>query len=397
MLRLILVLLSIVACTSLAGEFGDSVSPEKGECKDCPADDNAARMKELKALGAGDTDVKINEFVVEPRSRSCSSVTYEFDKERVLKPGEALYFSVPKELRGQSANLLLVGHRQDVNDGNNREYEKIKANNPRARDDSPGLTSVQLHMIDKPKANAWRHYLDLFGGSGKNGAKFAELDSKPENEGLEGFRSHGHRGVHSGDVTKDKLLIDAIRLVSVGKDPVHVKYLTMKASLDGDTIEKIFTPGTKFDDPATGEAAVYGGGEHHGGKYPKAVVLNGTNESLDLPAGWKLSRNELRIPLPAGRKFMGVELAIGDLHPDGKPNRDGGVGTAGWARLSTFVKKADGSREYMTRDENIGKNGTMLGYPQNCDYVATAGDELVLNVNRDAAYLMGLRMHFKKP
>ena len=361
----------------------------------------ASLEAELKAIAAKDKSVKAKEFYVEPSSRTCSSATYSFPGERKLNPGEAIYLSVPKDMRNQSAATLLLDHRQDPNDGNNAKLNEEAATDSSSRphDDSPGLTSFQFRMKDAPDKSAWRHYNGSWGGSGKFGAKFAQIGYSTEREAMEGIRSHGHTGVDSGDTSKAPLHLNAMRLVNVGSDPVYISAATVKLAPppSSNIVEAIFTPGTKFEDFEKGIVSTYGGGESQSGKYPGAVELSGySTKGPKLPSGWKYTDGEIRIPVAAGMKVNAIELSVGDMHDDGQPNKDGGIGTSGWATLSVGLKKSSGEFEPMIKGENVGKNGVMTGLPKDCGYITKSGDEVVIRANGDTLHIMGIRLHLDK-
>lgn len=319
-------------------------------------------------------------------SRTCNSVQYRIP-EQTLKPGEALEFAIPEDMRSRPVNFVVLGHRQDPSNGTHPTHGS-------EWDSKPGLTSVQVYSNQFP-SDPWRYW----GGSasGDQGAKFAEVSHSPELENLYEWRKYGHSGTKTGSSTHAPLLPRKVRLVSTGQDPVVVSELTVKVEPvpASQFLEGIFAEGTKFPDPQTGTGTHFAGGQAAQGKFPRAVVLSpgyASTRKTELPSGWKLQGSELRIPLKASMKITQVEVAGGDSHEDGITNSDGGWGTKGWAKLSIGVRKTDGQVQWMMNRENVPPEGILMASPVECNQALQAGDEIVIRSDSDTTYLMGVRI-----
>lgn len=345
----------------------------------------------VQKLAAENKDSKTINTFLKPTMRTSSSITYTLEPEVTLQPGEAIYFGVPGDIAKRSVRFTVLGHRQD------KETEKGWGATRPDWDDVPGYTSVQFHS-STDKAHPWRYWMG--DASGKFGSKFAEIRPKgePEIENLYEFRIHGHGGVDGGGGTTDPLYADAIRLVATGKDQVLISQITMKVAPPKPEryISQTFSPGTDLGD-ADGVDAKYGGGQGFEGKFPDALVLapygkGAGDKPANLPNGWRMKGNKVYIPLPTGVSVTGLELAMGDSHPDGIRNKDGGWGTLGYAQISARLKRANGSTDVLMNRENVPPEGVLVGTPQDGCYKTQPGDELELETNRDTSYIMGLRI-----
>ncbi len=350
------------------------------------AEDGLSRLNGLvqkdKAKGE-----KVVDVFGQPSSRTSTSVTYRMN--RVVKPGESIYLMVPAELRERPVNFIVLAHRQDPSaDTDSDKSDKW--------DDTPGLSSVQVHAFDQPAGQAWRYW----GGSasGAQGAKFAEVSYSPEIENLYEWTKLGHHGVDSGDFSKEPLHVDALRVRSVGEDPVQISEVTLKvAPRPPDMVlEKVFTPGTVLGDPVTGAGRKYGGGQGYGGKFPGALELSGYGSggtgAAHLPAGWKMVGGRLEIDLPPGKLITHVDIAGGDSHPDGITNSDGGTGTKGWSKLSIGLARASGTTDWFVSSENVPPEGVLGGAPTDGKYVTKPGDKVIVRASSDTTYVMAARV-----
>lgn len=365
----------------------------KGDC--CNLKDPVAKLavdpaKELKTLAVlGEAEgIKAIELITDPTQQSCSSVAFKFP-EKKLNPGEALYFSIPEELRGKPVLFIVLGHRQDPG--------SEKGTNPETQwDDIPGLTSVQVHSSTGDAATAWRYWAGQ--ASGAKGAKFAEVSYAPEIENLYEWLSTGHNAVSDDSHTTDPVSIDAARMISAGKDPVWISQLVIKtqAPIAKTWVEAIFSPGTVF--PVTpDQKPIYGGGQNFKGKFPKAFSLPAHEDvkAEHAKKGFKRSGSDLVLPLAAGQRLAAVEIAGGDSHPDEITNSDGGWGTKGWSKLSVGIRSADGQTQWMMERENVPPEGLLMTGPKHCADVAKEGDQLVISAQSDTTYLMGVRVGFQ--
>jgi hypothetical protein len=286
-------------------------------------------------------------------------------------------------------------HRQDPSDDSGW-------NAATGRDARPGLTSVNLRSVDD---GTWRDWNSPWGASGRLGAKFAEQRSayNPEFENMFDWNIRGHLNAETGgDLSTRPLHADEVRVLSVGTDPVYLHRVTVNVMGEPPTelAEAIFSPGTAFGDWLTGAGRRYGGGQAYQGRFPGALVLGmsgGGDGAARLPPGWAVRGNSLEVELPAGRIVTGVDVAAGDSHPDEVSNKDGGVGTPGWARLSMALRHADGSSETFVDGSGVPPEGIISGAPAAADQLTRAGDRLIISGSSDLLYLMGVRIGLKGP
>lgn len=372
---------------------GTAAAPETtinpGLAPSAPAaasEDGPTRLQSIVAADKAKGE-KIVDVLTQPTGRTSTSVTYRLN--RVLKPGESLYFMVPAELRERPVNFVVLGHKGDPSlDTDPDKSDKW--------DDTPALSSVQARSIDHPEAQAWRYW----GGSssGAQGAKFAEVGYSTEIENLYEWNKFGHHGADGGGFTKAPLHADALRIRSLGQDPVTISELTLKVTprAPDSTLEAVFSPGTVIGDPVTGAGRKYGGGQAFQGKFPGALELSGYGSggagAANLPSGWKLASGRLEIELPPGKLVTAVEIAGGDSHPDGITNADGGWGTKGWSKLSIGLMKANGTTDWFMSNENVPPEGVMGGSPTDGGYVTQPGDKIVVRASSDTTYVMAARV-----
>lgn len=316
---------------------------------------------ELKNL-AKNTSEKLKEVFVEPSKVTCSSITYQIPETKIA-PGESLYFYVPEEFRSRSVRSLTIGHRQDPLTNPNEGW-----------DDKPGLSSVQV--LSK---NNWYYWSGS--ASGDKGDKFAEANFSPEMENLYDWNILGYRNVKTGEHKVEGLLPEAVKVISSGKDDVLFSHLTLKISpvAEKSREEKIFSPGTSFTSADGKTPYKLGGGQGFQGTFPDAKVLN-HGETMELP-------------LSPGKKLSSIEIAIGDSKPNKQINSDGGWGSKGGARVSIGIQTEKGIDWVISR-ENVPPEGIIQGTPTDCDTEIKNGDKVIIKVDYDTAYIMGVKIGY---
>lgn len=354
----------------------------------------------IKALAAKEpSGVKTVEMQSKPAKVTSVGVTYKFGGQgRKLEPNSQMLLEIPPQFRNRPVRFGVLKHRQDSS-------ETTSPSGGDKWDPKPGSTSMQVHGQEMPEGKQWRYWKAPWGSSGSDGGKYAEHRGAgdPEVENMFDWIKHGHSAAGAGyGSSHEPLVVDAIKVKSVGEDPVRIHEITLQFlpakpdSMD----EHIFSPGTKFGDPWTGAGRAYGGGPKFQGKYPGALKLggwSGGSGTPDLPAGWKMNGGALEVDLKAGQKFTTVEIACGDTHPDGKPNKDGHTGTLGYSRLSMGVKRAgSNSTDWFTESQGVPPEGVLFGGPTIENYVAQPGDKLVVRASSDATYVMGLRLWYNE-
>ena len=216
------------------------------------------------------------------------------------------------------------------------------------------------------------------------------------------WNSRGHLNADTGrGLSTTPLKSDEVRILSVGADPVFVHKLIVNVLGDTPTElkEGIFSKGTAFGDWVTGAGRKYGGGQLFKGTFPGALELGtgGGAGVARLPKGWTLNGSSLEIELVPGKVVTGVDIAVGDSHPDKIRNKDGGWGTPGWARASMAIKHADGKIEPFVHEQGVPPEGVLTGAPVVLNQMTKPGDKLIITGNNDTLYVMGVRIGLKPP
>jgi hypothetical protein len=383
---------------------------------------NDANFDELNDIAKKDSiyhGLIVKKIYTNYTSKSSLSVTYELDDqqckkaakqgEECLRLNEALYFVIPAEFQNKTISEMTIAHRQNTQD--NRGTDSFDASTGRkVKDEFPSFISAQVYTPSLPYKYAWRYW----GGhtSGINGGKYSEhkKNGSWEYDNLYEWPLYGHRASHqqmrkSSDSLKGKylrLFADTGKFSQIqGYDTAYVHSLTIQFSPKrADTYKSWSFTNTKTDlgDPLTMQGRTYGGGPKHQGQYPGAVILRGSKrpqntDKLD-SSSWDYSwRGYIEYDLIPGKKLKSIEIAAGDTHPDGKPNKDGGTGSLGGAKLSVDLLTASGDIKIIER-ANLGPKGVTTGYPHDLDRVIQKGETLRIYGHNDKAYLMGIRIGY---
>lgn len=354
-----------------------------------PAVGQKAPGELIKALAA-QSSYKVVQLVATPTEQTGGMASWKLGDYggRLLKPGEELMLEIPPQLRGRGVQTVVLLHRQ---------------NEPYAgdHDDSPGLTAVHVHATNYPQGKEWRHWNAPWGASGKEGAKFAEYRpaGDPESETEFDWHIQGHSPVGGYGSDKGELLGDALRVRSVGDDPVYVHRIVYSVlppkPTTMDTV--VFSAGTNIGDPLTGQGRKFGGGQAYKGKFPGALQLGSGGEGVQKLAGtgWKHQWGSLEIPLQPGKRMTHIDLALGDSMPDEKSNKDGGWGTPGYARLTITLHRADGKKEVLMNDQGVPPEGVFSATPMDFDREIKAGDKLLLTKSGSECYIMAARVGYR--
>lgn len=339
--------------------------------------------------------------VTKPTVVTCTTARYDISPEVELKPNQAAYFEVPEEFKNRPVTLALLNHRQDPELPSNKGFKTGVYDTP------PGRTSFQIFTENEAEGGAgeWRYYNNPSGG--KKGSKFAAPSYEPEHETLFGWYKKGHGNANTDKIDYWEVKPKAIRLISVGKNPVLVSSITLQVAppkIHSSEVT-IFSPGTEFGKHVTEENQKFGGGQSKFGHFPDSIPLGYEDSPKDkakLPKGWKKVGNKLIIPIPKGKILASVEVAAGDTHPDYDPkdpaaekNEDGGFGTSGWSKMSLYRVKKDGTRETLVKNENVPPQGIISGSAKDCNAVSAEGETIEIEANGDTSYLMGVRLNFR--
>lgn len=329
----------------------------------------------LSVLSGADSKYE-NIFLLEEKGEEGpSSVRYRIQPHRVLKPGQCVYLNVPEHLRGQSVHSLILGHKA------NAENRGV---NPQTKyDDLPALTSVQLGSVNSSGTRDWVYWNGS--SSGKFGAKFAEPRYDLEMETLYEWYKNGYTSVEGGERKTDILKTDMMRVCSVGDDPVDFGSLELRTfpGVAKTYIEKNFGEGTNMGDSLTAKDREYG-------DLPGAITINGNNKG-SVPKDWTLTGNSLEIPIETG-VLKTFEMSLSDTHATSLDEHDDtNHTTAGWARLSVAIRKADGTLISVIKNENVPPRGVTYGVPEKAVKLEK-GDRLVITGSSDALHILGLKV-----
>ena len=319
-------------------------------------------------------------LVVEnPTSKTSVSIKFEYEHEAgfELTPGKRILLHVPAEYRTRIIRDVVLKHRKSHSRFMGRGW------------DPEGAYSRVL--IREPRKNEWVGWVDP---SGYNSDKFAEPRpaTDPETEVL-----------HDWVATVGKLNSELVSVENVGNGPnavvnFHSIELVFFPELNALNFkEEIFSEGTQFIDLAKGvNLPSFGGGPNRDGKYPGALELN----KYDLPGKIQNreslvnARGELVVPLENGKRLLSVELAVGDTHPDGIRNKDGHIGTLGWAKIDMDIVKGGVVVDTLTRGANVPPAGVLFGGPTSMGGLKINGESLVITAKGDIAYVMGYRLAY---
>lgn len=311
---------------------------------------------------------KVKKVDKNPYKTTATSVEYRYSGEK-LKPGECLYMKVPKHLQGKPVLFVNLGHTQAYAD--NTGYDEQKK-----WDDNPGLTTVQVNEENSLGETKWRYWDGM--SSGDYGAKFAEPGSM-ELEGLYEWYKNGHKDVKTGTKSYKPLYTDAIRLCSIGKDPVTIGSLILKVAPNAaDHYDEYkISSSNNMGDPLTAKGRSYG-------SRSDALELEnwGGGSTKTLKNGLKTDGSSIEVPVKPGKKLDSFEISIGDQKKNGK---------SGWAKLNVRVLKKDGSSVWIIRNENVPPEGVLVGAPE-VDYVMQEGDKLLVEPKDHNTFVMGLRV-----
>lgn len=325
----------------------------------------------LKQYANAETSYTTKELLLNPTSSDSTSVKYDLGR-RKLKPGECMYLHVPKELRGKPVLFANLHHQQDPFDDTGWE------NGEDFGDKNPGLTTVQFNKTTTNFTPNWHYWAGM--SSGNFGAKFAEK-SHMEKEGLYEFYKNGYHSVATDERRSDPLLIDAVRICSIGKDPVTYGSFQLKVHPGkARKYEEInFTNSNRMGDSVTAEGRSYG-------NLFEGVELSPYSRSnaSSLMGGASLEGGKINLPLEEGRLLRSIDLAIGDRHRNG---------SKGFASLNVYVERADGSRISLIRNENVPPHGVLVGAPEK-EHRAELGDKLVISSEADSSFVTGLKIGY---
>lgn len=316
-----------------------------------------------------------------------------------LPPGRSFEFELPEQPDFPWVAYLVLKHRKDP--------ALVSATSTAAEGWDPNPAYILIE-IRNAATGLWARWADRYGA-----AKYSEprTADNPEDETL-----------HNGLRTFGRIRADRIRITNVGiGDPrlsvarIHeLQVVFYPDCASARSFEQIFTLETAFNDPAKNLLIpLLGGGPRLQGKFPGAVPLGPGSRAraaaiaalpashtfpvtLDPPGPCRLDGlGRLVIPLPGRGRLVMAEVAIGDLDVTTmEPNKDGFFGRPGRAELTAWLRNRSvpGRSFPALIRNNIGMAGLVTFGAPIAAGPLRAGDELVLSVNFDVAFLMGYRV-----
>lgn len=314
---------------------------------------------------------KVAKILKTPTHTTSTSADYKHLYQKLM-PNECLYLEVPKELRSKPILFVNLGHSQQYQD--NTGYD------PKTKwDKNPALTTIQVNPNNNKGETKWRYWGGM--SSGDLGAKFAEPGGI-ELEGLYEWYKNGHRDIKEHQVSYEPLYTDAVRLCSIGKDPVTINSFTLKvAPQKSDSYEEFkISQSHNMGDPLTAKGRNYGSPQD-------ALVINDDflkQKQSTLENGLVVGADSIEVPIKPGKSLNSFEISIGDQFNGQDP---------GWARLNVKIIKKNGQSINIIKDENVPPTGVLVGSPEE-NYVIQEGDRLVVSVSDFKAFIMGMRVGF---
>jgi hypothetical protein len=150
--------------------------------------------------------------------------------------------------------------------------------------------------------------------SGEYGAKFAEPGSM-ELEGLYEWYKNIHKDVKTGTKSYKPLYTDAVRLCSIGKDPVTIGSLILKVAPNAaDHYDEYkISSSNNMGDPLTAK------GRNYGSRSDALELENwGGGSTKTLKNCLKTDGSSIEVPVKPGKKLDSFEISIGDQKKNGK-------------------------------------------------------------------------------
>lgn len=308
--------------------------------------------------------------------RDQKECTLDYEINTSLHPGEAVLLTVPEKYQSRILDLITLSHR--------KAGGSIIAG---SWDPEPAYSRVLV--LDK-QTMAWTYWGTRHFNVVSFGDKLAETRS-PDNPEVE--------SLHDWIAYSGLIHPLAICIINSGRGEGAVSYV-QSLSVDffpDETSPKqvfIFSPGTVFSDLKKKSKEQFGGGESFKGQYPHAVALNFKGQpsfpfSTDGDC-YYTKDNSIHIVVDHTYTFSRIEVAVGDTKDTGKFNVDGYIGTPGGAKLDIELQKKE-ERQILAKGLNVPPQGVLKASPKQRLTVSN-GDEFIISVENDPAYIMGVRI-----
>jgi len=311
---------------------------------------------------AGHTSVKFN------------SPLYMGDE---LDSHHSLLFEIPEEYKGRLVRDVILTHRKDPS-----RWDGV------GHDPCGSYSRVEVLSSDG-RVNTWSD------PAGYSPDKFAERrgPQDPEVEVLHDWL------LTVGRIDARYVFVTNVGVGDLSTVNFHSLEIVFFPNVEKTVCEeKVFSPGTTFIDVGAGVLEPTYGYQKNEGIYPGALAIgsytNGFNYERDSDEDYFIdSIGKLHIKLKEGRKFIGMELSVGDTHPDGV-NKKGHIGTRGWAKIYAQINSENSEIDLM-QNVNVPPAGVLFGGPKKDSYDVRKKDEVVITSSNDICYLMGYRMIYE--
>lgn len=339
---------------------------------------------------------------VKPTKVRSFSIEYDLGNEGIeLFNKQSLYLEIPEDFINRKLifDFASIAHRQDLR-REQSENSWTNVSSPTYNDNSPGYTSLELHLQDSDE-EGWIYWGGK--GSGPRNSKFAEIrrNDRPEVDNLYEWQRHQWKRVSDGQSDNAPFSIDAARIVSLGSDPIRAHKVILKFLPPTPKYfsRHLFSNGMDFGDFASGLNRRFPG-NHKCGDYGRGALLIEPHRKISkslLPSEWESEESRLYIPLPKGSHFQSIDIATGDMKrnncADAKHFRGGALISVDIVQKGSF--KDTVIDELMSR-ENVGTNGVMRAVSTQMSYPSQEGDYLRITVSSDSASIMGIQVGFSQ-
>jgi len=331
-----------------------------------------------------------------PDYATSTTITWAIDKTNYLgielHPGDQFIFDVPKQYQAGIVRNVILSHRKDS------KYDASVTYNPDGTfwDSQGAYDTITCRNIKNKYEEGWI------------AKKFAEPrdPSNPEVENLHDWVEYV--GIFSTDritLTNVSPLTQDLAVANVHE--VAIEFFP-SGKIASSQIE-VYTPGTTFVDLAKNILEPnYGGGPNAGlsdtelseyGLYPYSAEIGSYGNAHQYSnTSYVDYYGALHIKIPKGKIVGGIDVSVGDsgydksLPPQDQINKDGGIGSLGWAKITATLSL---SGEIMIYSGNAPPAGVLSGGPETTGYVSGAGEEIIVT-SSSYAWVMGYKVVFMK-
>ncbi|MCR4263899.1 MAG: hypothetical protein NUV98_04245 [Candidatus Roizmanbacteria bacterium] len=324
-------------------------------------------------------NLPINIVITEPvKTYECAEV---YMNEHVfLKPYESVLLKMSSTISSKFLDMITLSHRSVVRNESHERQREHAYSRVRVRD---------------RKGKEWLTWgVKYYGRNTYFGDKLAEVRDQvnPEVEALHDWVNY------SGLIYPEYIMI-----TNTGESDnavLCIHELRIDVIPEGSTQQEIIiTPHTEFANIKKRNKEQFGGGIEYQGNYPFSVPLGIFKEAISFPVSrsgknYSLDRlGNLHVLVDKSYVFSRIEVAVGDTHATGEINKDGHFGTLGSAKLTLALRKKNESSQKteLLTNANVPPQGVLKASPI-AKTKLVKGDEFIISVEHDNAYVMGVRI-----